>query len=299
VCDPRTIALLANPRAGRGRAARERERLEHVLRSRGHQTVRWDAGDARPLDPFDVLCVLGGDGTIHHALADLAQSRAVLYHYPLGTENLIAREFRHRASAPALLGAIDAWQTRTLDLGACEGELFAIMTSVGPDASIIHRVHARRRGRITHASYLFPVLREIARPCLPRIWLRIDGQEVITGHRGVLVVANCRQYGFRLDPAPDARMDDGLLDAVFLPVTGSVEGLGMALACRRRKHLARTGVVHRRGRRVEIATNLEAACWQADGEARGTPTKACGSDPTSTIRCEVRPMCVRVLLPSD
>ncbi len=299
MCDPRTIALLANPRAGRGRAARERERLEHVLESRGHQAVRWDAGAPRPPDPFDVLCVLGGDGTIHHVLADLIDSRAALYHYPLGTENLIAREFRHRASAAALLRAIDVCQTHTIDLGACGGELFAIMASVGPDASIIHRVHARRRGRITHASYLLPVLREIARPCLPRIWLRVDGQEEVDGRRGTVIVANCRRYGFRLDPAPDAQMDDGLLDAVFLPVSSAMDGLSMALACRHRRHLARSGVVSLRGRRVEIATDLGAPCWQADGEARGTPTRARGNGPTSTICCEVRPRCARVLLSPD
>ncbi len=287
--------MLVNARAGRGRAVSARDRLGGVLASHGHRLVCWEAGQPRPGIAFDVLCVLGGDGTIHHALGDLVESGAALYHYPMGTENLFAREFGHRADPDALLTAIDAWEIGTIDLGLCEGALFAVMASVGPDASIIHRVHAHRRGRISRASYLVPVLHELARPCLPKIWLRVDGHQVLAGVRGLAVAANCRHYGFRLNPAPDARMDDGLLDIVFLPISDSLHGLTLALACRRGTHLARAGIVHERGKCIEIGTNQASPCWQADGEMGGTSVPARGERMLSTIRLEVRPGCARVL----
>lgn len=296
----RCATLLTNPRAGRGRAERLHAALLDALARRDVATRTWHAGQPAPDDLGDVLIILGGDGTVHHALPALLASgpeRApAIYHVPAGTENLLARELLSDAHIGTLLRTLDAGRTKPLDVGICEGEPFAIMVGVGADASVIHRVHRARHGRITHLSYVLPILRELVSPCLPRIWLRADGRELVRGEPGVAVVANCRQYGFRLDPCPDARMDDGLLDAVFLPARTSLEGLLWAPRCLTRGHVRHPRCVALRARSIEIGMNLPTAFWQADGEPAGDRSSPEGTRETSTIRCEVRPGAIRALI---
>ena len=55
----------------------------------------------------------------------------------------------------------------------------------------------------------------------------------------MLVVGNCRQYGWRLDPAVEADIADGRLDVVFYPTRGPLRLLRWVAATRCRRHVRR------------------------------------------------------------
>jgi diacylglycerol kinase (ATP) len=301
-------ALLLNPNAGKGRAAWIAASLDAALRAQGIIAERIDVhapdADARlaaAASTLDAVIVMGGDGTVHHALPMMLGAPAALYHFALGTENLVARELGHRADTSLAASLIAAGRTRTLDTGllatngapapAASPTPFVVMASIGPDASVVHRLNATRTGPISHLSYLRPILAELVRPVLPRMSIEADGFTLVTDTAGLLVIANSRQYALRTDPAPEARPDDGLLDVAFFPASHAV-AVGIWLL-RSRLRLAR-GCVRTQARQIKVRTSDPRTCLQLDGEA---VTLAAGPQPTqaeTSLTVTVNPGSLRV-----
>ncbi len=266
------IAVLHNHRSGRGAGADAARSLENALRGAGHGVRTLEAERemngrlTEQLRSADLLVVAGGDGTVHYA-ADAAIAAGVpVYHYPMGTENLFAREFGMSPNPRALLRAVGAWNVRNVDVGRANGRPFLIMLSIGPDAGVIARLAKDRRGPISHWSYLRPILAEIRSPSLTPLTVEVDGQEVVSGRTGLLVVGNSRQYALRVDPAARADVDDGLLDVVFLPASTALGVLWWVIKSRLRLHLRDPRAVYRRGREVRIGPGGALPAVQADGE---------------------------------
>ena len=82
-----------------------------------------------------------------------------------------------------------------------------------------------------------------------------DGAVVHPRGEPVLMVAVCngRTIGGGTPLAPDAAVDDGLLDVLVVTATGPAARAGFAAALRTGEHLDRPDVVHRRATHVAIA----------------------------------------------
>jgi diacylglycerol kinase (ATP) len=257
-----------------------RSEIESALRGAGHQAVALDVsapdfgpGSVRAIaeGPAAVV-VIGGDGSVHHALPLLAGSGVPVYQAPLGTENLFSREFGMTRDPGTLVRALAARRVRTIDVGVCEatdaaGEKvvrrFAIMCSLGPDASVVHRLAKVRNGPISHLSYVRPCVEEALAPVLARTRVSVDGTPLADWTTGMLVVANLRQYAMRVDPARDASPDDGMLDVVLMPADSGLGTLARMAGARLRR--SPDSVLTARGRVVEI--EAEGSPSQIDGEA--------------------------------
>lgn len=264
------IAVLANPRAGRGRGLRAQAAILRCLSEAGI------AAEALVISPHldlaaaarqcDILVIAGGDGTVHHSLPALAHTPAAIYHFPTGTENLFARELGSHACEHRLLEVLRRPSFQSLDLGRLttsrDAACFAVMCSLGPDAGVIHRLAQARRGAITHLAYIEPVLAELCEPSIPCLSLWIDGRLALNARRGLLVIANARQYALRADPAPMANPCDGLLDVAFLPGDSGPALIAQLVACRFR----RPGrVLSGRGRHIQLRVDHPTPS-QLDGE---------------------------------
>lgn len=291
------VRLLSNPRSGRGSAAVIASSLQVALRDAGHEVATSTVGDPPAVGdtapPPDVVVVIGGDGTLHRALPELARptdpgspAPGAVYHVPTGTENLFARQFGMTADPARLLAALDRGRIETVDLGECNGVLFALMVSTGPDAGVVHRLAAVRGGAIGRWHYARPLIAEALRPRLGPVRVVVDGREIAAG-RGTAVVANSRQYGMRLDPARGAVMNDALLDAVFVPC-GSGAAMAVRMVALRMGRLE--GLVTARGSQIQVEdlNTGTSAPVQMDGEASGTRLP---------LECRVVPAGLRILVP--
>jgi diacylglycerol kinase (ATP) len=287
------VAILANPASGRGRALRLARDLRETMQFSGRDVEECSARDpaaASVIRRADVVVIVGGDGTVHHQLPALTKSSAALWHAPTGTENLFAREFGMTTSADDVLAALDATHAAPIDLATINGRHFAIMAGIGPDASIVARVAAARRGPISKMSYAWPSTIEAMRPSLPSMTIDVDGERVVENRRGFIVVANSRHYGGRLNPARDARVDDGLLDVVFFPCESRVRALSWTLGCRLGRQGKSRYLISHRAERVRLEIDAaHRAMLQLDGEYAGNASGG--------LDIEVRPAALRVLLP--
>lgn len=291
------VALLVNPRSGRGRGARAGEALQRSIAGAGHECAQLDVDEAldgrlsEALRDAGALVVAGGDGTAHHAAPAAMEAGVPIYHAPLGTENLFAREFGMRRESRAVVDALAAGKARAVDAGECAGRVFLVMCSIGADASVIHRMHAGRNGGIRRISYAPHILAEAMRPALPRLTVQADGRELVRDRRGVLIVANSRQYAARLDPAREAVVDDGLLDVIFLPASTTIGLLLWAARCILRRAWGHPKAVCARAERVEAAWTGAPPPAQIDGEAMTLTGR--------TVAMRALPSALPVLLPKE
>lgn len=263
--------IVYNRGSGRGKAERIAARFERALVAAGITAHLRPVRGASPNGHTpDLLVLVGGDGTVLHAIDDAIAFGAPVYHVPLGNENLFAREFGMTREPGDLLRAIGRWSIDRIDVGVVRGagggsRRFSIMLSVGPDASVIHRMERHGRSAAGHLAYLEPVGEEVSDPCLAAVTARVDGRLVVDRESGVVIVANQRHYAMGVDPARHADPRDGLLDLVFMPAGGINEVIRAAAWARIRRlgHLPGVRVV--RGREVEV--DAPGGLAQVDGEA--------------------------------
>lgn len=322
------LVIVFNPISGRGQGPRLAQWLRGCLGERGdgHEIVLFEvgpaaerldllaslegrpqpgSGDARTA-PADGLIIIGGDGTVHSCARAAALSGTPLYHFPTGTENLFAREFGMTRDLTTVRAAIDNLQQHELagrempriDLARCNGRSFLLMASVGVDANIVHRLCRKRTGRISHLSYAPHILAELARPWSKPLTITVDGQRVVDRVKGMVVVANSRQYAMRVDPARRADMSDGKLDVVFFPAMHwSGSGLWL-LRSRFGGHLRSKKLVYKIGENIRIESHGGAMAYQLDGEA---PVAASGGDQPATtpMMISVEAAVVPVMVPQQ
>ena len=280
------IAVVYNPLSGKGKAPHHARLLHDHLRAKGHHPDLHEVGPAAvktdldaALQAADALTVIGGDGTVHALAPKAARHQTPLYHFPTGTENLFAREFRMSRRIEDLDAALSLLQPTTpqdagtpehavpsIDIARCNDRPFLLMASLGSDANVVHRLAHNRTGRINHLSYFPHILAEIASPALPRYTITADGKTVVENRRGWAVVANARQYALRVDPAPHADPADGRLDLIFCPAFTTLSMIGWFARARMRNHLRSPAVVHTTATELTITSDKQAH-YQLDGEA--------------------------------
>jgi diacylglycerol kinase (ATP) len=276
------VVIVANPRSGSGRGVAQAESVTIFLRAAGVTVDRLDVGPGLPpvdaggvIRGADAVAVSGGDGTVLNVAPVSAAAGVPLYHLPAGNENLFSREFGMTREPAHLLRALQRRKTTWCDVGQCRwrGETtpspFLLMASIGPDASVIRRLHASRKKASGHSAYIGPVTAELADPFLPRLRVWCDGNRIIDA-RGMLVVANCRHYAFQINPCPDARTNDGQLDVAFVPADTSIDALVSLIRFGFRSPGPDT--IRARGAHVRVEVGGGAGtCLQVDGELANSP----------------------------
>ena len=232
------VLVVANQASGRGRAVRAVGDCERELRAAGLLPERLSL-DAPP-ESWRSACsgsrgvvAVGGDGTVRSVAARLRGTPVPLAIVPAGTENLAAREFGVLRPRVTIAEALVRNRVRPCDLGVLHRSgaaehVFVVMVSAGLDADVVADVAANRRGPISHASYLGPIVRTCRRWRPASFVAEGSGGTCLRG-RGQLVVANARQYAMRMDPARAADPADGMLDAVALDAGGWLGMVGWAV----------------------------------------------------------------------
>ena len=190
----------------------------------------------------DLVIAAGGDGTVRAAAEVIAGSDASFAILPAGTGNLLARNLHLPLDAvgPAIDIAFSG-RDRPIDVGAIDvrradssvdAHVFVVMAGVGLDAKMIDATDEdlkKRAGILAYVQAIARVLRDRSRLHLQ---YRVDGGSParVTAH--TLIVANCGSLPGRILLLPEAQIDDGVLDVLFLKpgrVLGWVQVFGKVL----------------------------------------------------------------------
>jgi diacylglycerol kinase family enzyme len=216
---------------------------------------------------------VGGDGTAS-TVRNHVPLEVPLLPLPLGTENLLARYLGQVSSPTAIRRTMDRGAVIGLDLGRANGRYFLLMVSAGFDADVIRRLHENRRGNITHAAYVKPVLQSIRSYKYPELRLYCGGNGSTAADATPcrwLLGFNLPLYACGLRSAPQASGTDALLDVCTFR-RGSLPSTLRYLwhvALGRHLALADASLARFARFRVEAAGAADVA-WQLDGDYGGT-----------------------------
>lgn len=228
----------------------------------------------------DVAVAVGGDGTINEVVNGLAGSNTALGIIPAGTANVYAVDVGIPIWSPLRPNAvrnaaeiIRTGQRRRIDLGqvkVADGRerFFFMWCGVGLDAAITHEVQTENTRRLGMAAWAIAGVMVAVSFMGTRGNVSVDKEN---GRKRVLwaVVSNGQLYGRLWRIAPDAKMDDGLLDLTVFEGHG-VFSTARHLASLTLGQYARDPTVHfYRGRSFTIETRKPLPI-HVDAEPMGT-----------------------------
>jgi YegS/Rv2252/BmrU family lipid kinase len=162
------------------------------------------------------IIAAGGDGTIMSVVNGLGrEGGAKLSIIPGGTANLLATALGIPADPEKAVQVALTGQEQVLDLGECGDKLFALGLGLGLTEKLVSQASAEEKEKLGRLAYLKAMLEELgARPS--RFKFQLDDNEPQLAAGVAAVVANAGDIGGGLHFAPDAKMDDGLLDLCIL-----------------------------------------------------------------------------------
>lgn len=292
----RTLTLLVNPAAGRGRA---RRRLPGVLSALASLLpdadvvvrIAADYPDAHlhaqravaAAREGDALLVMGGDGMTSVGLNAAATSGVPLGIVPAGTGNDFCRGVGLPTRIDAALTVIAQGHCVDVDLMRVEGELVdgtlerwvGSILSTGFDEKVNWRTN-RLPFSIGAPSYAYAVIAELARFTPLRYRIEVDG--VPRELDAILIaVGNAGVFGGGMRGCPDADVHDGLLDITVVHPTTRRRLLGVLPRLFDGSFKTMPEVELLRARSVVV--DGDDLFGMADGEAIGRPPFTCRAVP--------------------
>lgn len=295
--------LIYNPTAGPRDVLGELKRLRSYFQENGWSVelrTTEKAGDATrmsreaALNGRDAVIVAGGDGTVNEVVNGLARTKTAMGVLPVGTGNLWAKELRvptytltHPMRLREAANGLFEGTVRAIDVGRVGERVFLCWASAGLDAKVASEMEPRDRyqKRLGALPYLIAAVLVARNFKGVSSEVTIDG-DAVEGRVLLVAVNNIQRYGGVVEVAPQARLDDGLLD-VFV-----FKGLGVGYILRHvvrvlsQRYLDDPEVVHRQVRRIEVRTE-EPVAVQADGDPIGT----------TPVEIEVLPRALRIIVP--
>ena len=265
----RPARLFINPTSGSfARLAETPEKLVARLRTHGIQAEVYLKTSSKTVRQWvreavkgheALVIVAGGDGTIEDVAAELVGSDTVLGIVPTGTMNNLARELGIPLDLEPACALLGAGITRAIDVGCVrsEGETAGhyFLETAGLGLAIAWPVGQNmkkgRWGKIPAA------LRKMLKQNTPAadtepIVIELETGEKLETRVRLVTISNAPLYGLNNLVAPEAKMDDGLLDLAVYDGLSDLDLAAYFLATANGARVSNPNVRFYRTRRVQI-----------------------------------------------
>jgi diacylglycerol kinase (ATP) len=177
---------------------------------------------------FDIYVAVGGDGTLNEIASKLVNSAASMGILPLGSGNGLARHAGINMNVRLAIKQLNEASVSLIDTGTCNGHTFINMSGVGFDAHIGKTfAESKTRGFKT---YVVQALTEFKNYKPQKYTISYD-EKVVEYEAFLISFANSSQYGNNAFIAPNAEINDGLLDVCVLKPFKMIDifGIGFRL----------------------------------------------------------------------
>ena len=282
--------LIVNPVSGQSRGLRLGRQLRKSAEARGlvcsvrvthgpGDAERWAAaaGD----DGFDLIVVIGGDGTVGEVVAGQAccdeSHKVPMAVVPVGTANVVALAL----ALPWLPGmAIDnILEGRVLDFDVGylpdQDRYFFLMAAIGYPASIIQDSSRRLKNLFGVFTYVVAGIRNALNLGEVHIFIEDERGEMHEFEGNTILVSNIGKIGdLNLKVTPDTSAHDGYFDVTVISSRSLWDVIAVVFRMLTWRYRPTPQLHHFQARRVVIATD-PAVAVQVDGEDLGmTPLTA-------------------------
>lgn len=287
------IVAIVNPASGSADdgwrekiAAVEGVEIRETTESCGPDEVAADA----VRDGATEIWACGGDGSVMAVIEGLHKAgklaETVVAILPAGTANLVATALGLPDDPDGAVAVATGGEVRVVDLGLSNGTPFALGIGIGLTERLVSEASSEAKKRFGKLAYAWAMVKELgARPHRFELVLDDGPPEKMAGV--AVVIANTGEMGHGLTFAPNAALDDGVLDVCVLKrfEWTDIPHLGWNLL--RGRLAADRAMEFRQARTVEVRANPPLEI-QIDGE----PVEA-----RTPIRAEAIPKALRVRCP--
>ena len=290
--------VILNPNAG---SVDELAGLEEALGRPPDTSVKVtkQAGDAERLARealergVELVVAAGGDGTLNEVVNGLSADfgRAILGLLPMGTGNDFARTIGVPNDLEEALAVLREGRVRTIDVARAHigdmdgrGRCFLNMSAGGFSGEVSERAGDAKElwGPLAYMRAAIGALPEL-KGFLTRITL--NGAETLDLETYNIVVSNGRYVASGIPVAPQAVLDDGLLDVMIAPATTIPQLAVLVPTVLLGRHADSDLLLFRKATRVEIQCDPPMG-FNVDGELLGE----------GTARFEVIPRALRMIV---
>ena len=284
-----------------------RERIDTTCRANGWgepvylETTADDTGAGQAAaavrEGVDVVCTLGGDGTVRNVASVLVGTETPLAILPAGTGNLLARNLDLPVGLEAALVVGLTGRNRRIDVGelrigpvepvpdvgtesesaADAGGLgpqthhFLVMSGIGMDAAIMAGTNESLKKKVGWPAYLVSGAKHLISPEF-RVKVRVDHEPEFRRRSRMVVIGNCGRLLGGLVLMPSALVDDGRLDAVIASPRGLVGWVPVATRVVTRQRKGHPTLDHKVCTEIRVVVDRPVPV-QVDGDVLGEATE--------------------------
>jgi YegS/Rv2252/BmrU family lipid kinase len=261
----KSVAILANPRAGTGKATDLSGWLQDQLKQKNISstifTNEWPTTTL--LDQFTDCWIIGGDGTINYFINHYSNCKLPLALFNGGTGNDFAWKLYGNLNDPQKLNLILNSSPKLIDAAKVNDRLYINCLGVGFDGEVLQSMKAIRfiGG---HYGYLLAVIYKLFGFRESTISITSETEKWEAPFLLAMVVNSSRAGGgFYI--APPAEVNDGLLNMVLCQKLPLWKRLWYLPIIKSGKHLALPFVIPRLVKKINIRSQKELPI-QMDGE---------------------------------
>ncbi|WP_100330704.1 diacylglycerol/lipid kinase family protein [Bacillus xiapuensis] len=282
--------VLVNPQAGKKQALKRWQQVERIFREKRVEYQLLKAQSAYEMreafwqlevkENIRAAVIIGGDGTVHAAIQELARKHIPIAVLPAGSGNDLARVFQLTTSPDLFVESLLKHEMRELDVLQVNGHYCLTVAGVGMDAEVSDRVNRSPYKKwlnvfkIGSLAYLASTLTVIRAFQPVQVNCRVDNDHYIAEKVWLLACGNTPSYGGGMKICPLAHPADGVMDIVLLHTVNRLAILTKLLPkVFSGKHLNKPGVTYLKGKEIYL-TAQKPLKVMADGEAIGqTPVR--------------------------
>jgi len=270
------ILVIVNPMAGGGRTLRLLPKIRHWLSESPHEfsfsttrspdEMRSEIMKA-PAQGINALLLIGGDGTVHQALPAIAETNIPFGFLPCGRGNDFARNIGLPSKLQKSCSLPSNPSFHQVDLPRINNIPFVAVAYVGFDAEVNELANEGKGYFGGTLGYIVCVTKALKSFKPFEVEITIDGD---TWRERVMMVtvANAPFYGGGMKIAPDANMNDGLLNICIVKEISKLELLWEFPKVFKGTHIYHPRIMMKSGRRIKL-TSDEPRNIYADGEYVG------------------------------
>ncbi len=265
---PLSAKLIANP--GAGNVLEAATRLAQVTSYLLEYGVKVDVALAHPKkeaipiarravkDGYDIVIAMGGDGTLGTVIRGIAGSKVRLGIIAAGTENDIAKSLGIPDDLKEACALIASGHTRTLDLaqistGKRKKFYFFMMAAIGLTATIFPMIKEIPEGNYSGLKDALTTFLKFKSK--PKVYLTLDDESKIEVETMLVTIANTPLTGMKNLVAPDASLEDGLLDLAVYPGFSKAQVLGYFAGTANEGSIPDGTIQRYRARKIKVKTS--------------------------------------------
>lgn len=292
--DKLKAALVVNPASGNGATGKRFPVMADIIKQEGLSFVHRfteSPGHATEItrhflqEGHDLIIAVGGDGTTNEVLngffdrsgAAIRPSAAISF-ISGGTGRDLIRTVGIPVDTASAVRHIINSEVHPIDLGRVsyltkdglqQSRYYINVAGLGLDGATVDRVNRTSKALGGFISFLWATIATLALYKNQKMQIIVDEQEICNEPVTVVVFGNGQYFGGGMHIAPNASVDDGLLDIIILRDLSKLNLLLSLPRVYKGSHLSHGRITSLRGKKVRVFAD-QTALLDLDGEQPGS-----------------------------